>query len=46
MININGNIEKNISFSTQNRALRYGDGIFETIKFAFGKINIFGRPLF
>lgn len=32
MINFNGNISPDIMFSPENRAFKYGDGIFETIR--------------
>ncbi len=41
MINFNGEIldPSQVQFSTSNRAFRYGDGVFETMKYADGKIH-------
>ncbi len=41
MIKFNGEIldPSQIQFSTSNRAFRYGDGVFETMKYADGKIH-------
>ncbi|MGI9532574.1 aminotransferase class IV [Lutimonas sp.] len=41
MINQNGNIIKSeeIQLDQQNRAFKYGDGIFDTLKFESGQIN-------
>jgi len=40
MINFNGNLVKsNVVLSSNNRAFKYGDGIFETIKVENLKIN-------
>ena len=43
MININGTIipSKEVSLSSENRAFKYGDGVFETIKFENNKIVFF-----
>lgn len=40
MVNFNGALiaEKEVQLSTQNRAFKYGDAIFETIKVANGKV--------
>ncbi len=41
MIKFNGEIldPSQVQFSTSNRAFRYGDGVFETMKYADGKIH-------
>ncbi|MGI9530714.1 aminotransferase class IV, partial [Lutimonas sp.] len=41
MVNQNGNIIKSdeIRLDQQNRAFKYGDGIFDTLKFENGSIN-------
>jgi branched-chain amino acid aminotransferase len=36
--NVNGNIVEDMSFDPNNRSFKYGDGIFETIRFFNGKI--------
>ena len=48
MINLNGQILSNDStvFSVQNRAFKYGDGLFETLKVTDGKVHFFRRSLF
>lgn len=38
MINFNGEILSNTVLTTDNRALLFGDGVFETVKIADGKI--------
>ena len=40
MINLNGTLiaDETLCFSTQNRALKYGDALFETIRYADGKL--------
>ncbi|MEH6405825.1 MAG: aminotransferase class IV [Leeuwenhoekiella sp.] len=38
MINLNGNITENPHFSPHNRALLYGDAVFETVRCYGGKI--------
>ncbi len=40
MINLNGNLifEENLNLTLQNRALKYGDSIFETIKVSGNKV--------
>lgn len=38
MINFNGEILSNTVLGTDNRALLFGDGVFETVKIAHGKI--------
>ena len=35
--NENGSIVEQISFDSNNRSFKYGDGIFETIRFFNGK---------
>jgi branched-subunit amino acid aminotransferase/4-amino-4-deoxychorismate lyase len=44
-VNINGNIQSSASavLSADNRSFRYGDGIFETIRFANGKVQFLAR---
>ncbi len=38
MINFNGNLQKETSFLTNNRAFKYGDAVFETLKIVNGNI--------
>ena len=38
MINLNGNLTAEPHFSPQNRALLYGDAVFETVRCQGGKI--------
>jgi branched-chain amino acid aminotransferase len=44
-VNVNGNVLSSDSavLSADNRSFRYGDGIFETIRFANGKVQFLGR---
>lgn len=44
-VNINGNIQSSASavLSADNRSFRYGDGIFETIRFANGKVQFLAK---
>ena len=46
-VNINGNVlsSSNAVLSSDNRSFRYGDGIFETIRFANGKIQFLKKHL-
>jgi branched-chain amino acid aminotransferase len=43
VINVNGELldPTQVQFSTSNRAFRYGDGVFETLKYARGAIHFF-----
>ena len=48
MINFNGSLEspENFTLTINNRAFKYGDGIFETVKVLNNKYCFLGRPLF
>ncbi len=41
MLNLNGNLVSELNFSQENRAFKYGDGIYETIKVQNKKVVFF-----